>query len=458
MAKADADDDIRRLKSMLKESEEVIQEERCRVLKLTKFVEEISPHFLGAVKDTAVATLATSLRHINLSSHFHQSSLNLARLTKSSKSSNSREISSRKSSMSKGTIIEAGPTPAEGSVGAQLLSWMNAISKSLTGLTIQAESGHSLLLDDFLPPCQEIRSLETLKNGQQIARVIFRLITLCLANSASLVPSIQSNSRSTSRRFDSENAEKKSITLEKLTLLKKISSNPDQLFPVLMEYLQGYFPTSSSHPLERILAGKIESIEILLSELLFLWCGLDGHSLFIDERNEIQKLTEKQHHHLHEVEKFISEIEKTKLFHIGLKVPSLIQDENTKDDSLEQADQISFEVASYLPEDIYQPISRQIDDYFTLKSPNDLFRLFTELKAEIQSTNEFVNTVYLKEKLASNGLQYLIDTQRGVALNCIRNIATIEDSIYSNTSSHIWSSHEDSKIHERNDQNDEEGV
>lgn len=446
LAKADADDDIRKLKSLLKESEEVIHEERCRVLKLSKIIEEVSPRFLGVVKDSAVATLTTTLRHINLTSNFHQSSLNLTRLTKSSKSSTSRDsstISSRKSTISKGTFIpETGPIPKEGSVGAQLLSWVNSMSKSMSGITILIDSGHNILLDDYLPPYQELRSLETLKNGQQVARVVFKLISQCLAKSASLVPPIQSTStRSTSRRLD-DNSEKKVITLEKLNLLKEVhQSNPPQLYSILMEYLQGYFPNFTPLQLDRILSGTIDSIEILLSELIFLWCGMDGHTLFIDERNEIQKLTEKQHHHLQEVEKFVSELQKTKLFNLGLTTSATTssiteEDENKNTEEGERIENISFDMTPYLHDDIYQPISRAIDDYFTLKLPEELFKLFTEFHNEIQLTNEFINTVYLKEKLASNGLQYLIDTQRNFALNCIHHIAEIERSSNTRTSSY----------------------
>jgi hypothetical protein len=450
MAKSDADDEIRKLKSLLKDSEEIIQEERLRVLKLTKIVEEISPRLLGAIKLSLEATLATTLRHINLTSNFHQSSLNLSRLVKASKSSSSRENStiSMRRSTSKGTSIpETGPIPPEGSSGALLLSWMNSISKTLSGLTIPAESGHSILLEDYLAPYQEIKSLETLKNGQQISRVIFRLISHSLARTSSLIPPVQSSRHA--KRLESGIQEKKVITLEKMTLLRDIQSQPHQLYPVLFEYLQGYFPSSPLLPLNRILAGKVDSIEILLSELLFLWCGLDGHPLFIDERNEIQKLTEKQQKHLQDIQNFLEELGKTKLFHLGLRStvepPSQVEEKEenkTLPSSTATAStapsSISFDMSSYLSQnEMYETLGHHLDDYFTKKSSDEFFRLLSEFQSEIQATNEFVNTVYLKEKLASNGLQYLIDTQRGIALGNIQKIVMIEEDIENNFKGHI---------------------
>lgn len=440
MAKSDADDEIRKLKSLLKDSEEVIQEERLRVLKVTKIVEEISPRLLGAIQLSLEATLTTTLRHINLTSNFHQSSLNLSRLAKATKSSSLREstsLSTRRSTNKGVSIPETGPIPTEGSSGALLLSWMNSISKTISGLTIPAESGHSVLLEDYLAPYQEIKSLETLKNGQQISRVVFRLISQSIEKTSSLLPTQSSRS---AKRQESGIQEKKLITLEKMTLLREIQSTPRQLYCVLFEYLQGYFPSSPLLPLDRILAGKVDSIEILLSELLFLWCGMDGHALFIDERNEIQKLNEKQQKHLQDIQNFLAELGKTKLFHFGLKsTVDTSQNEGKEENKAPPSSTspathaISFDMSSYLSHnDTYETLAHHLDDYFTRKSPDEFFKLFSEFQIEIQSMNEFVNTVYLKEKLASNGLQYLIDTQRIIALGNIQKMAMIEEDIENN--------------------------
>jgi hypothetical protein len=437
---------------MMREAEEVILEERARVLKLTKIVEEFSPRLLDVMKLSLEGTLATTLRHINLTSHFHETSLNLTRLTKSTKSMSSalstssdtrRSVRDRKQTINKmNSIPDTGPPPPTGSTGALLLSWMNNISKTLSGLTVTAESGHTLLLDDYLPPFQEIRSLETLKHGQQIDRVVFRLVAQSLSKTPSLLGS--SSRVGGVRRMESNSPERK-ITLEKMNQLKESLTSPRDLYGLLFGYLQAFFRDSPVLPLDGILSGRVESIEILLSELLFLWSGLGGHVLTSDERTEVQKLTEKQQKHLEEVDRFIEEIRRSKLFHFGLKEENHGRAEEKKEESALFASvpagdasnpipTISFDISSSLSESVYEGIVHQIDDYFK-KSPDQLFNLLTEFMTEIQAMNDFANTVFLKEKQASTGLQYLIDTQRAIALNSLRHVVVREETEGEHTSS-----------------------
>jgi hypothetical protein len=413
----------------------VILEERTRVLKLTKIVEELSPRLLDAIKLSLEGTLSTTQRHINLTSHFHESSLNLTRLFKATKSVSSslssdsrRSIRDRNAPITKAySIPDTGPPPVTGSCGALLLSWMNNLSKSLAGVTVRAETGHSLLLDDYLPPFQEIKSLETLKHGQQVARVIFRLI----AQSLSKPTSLGSSSRLGSVRRMESNSRERKITLEKMSQLKESLTAPRELYTLLLHYLQVFFNDAPVLPLDEIIEGRVESIELLLSELLFLWCGLEGHVVPTDERSEVEKLSEKQQKHLQEVERFLKEIQTSKLFHLGLGQESHGgTEEKSGDDAVSTAADtntatsiVSFDIASSLSQNIYDGIAQHIDEYFLQQSPQELFSLLSELVSEIRSMNDFTNTVFLKEKAASTGLHYLVDAQRAIALNSLRHVS-----------------------------------
>jgi len=459
--------------------DDTIKLERSRVIRLSQLLSETTPRFVNLVKASSKSTLNGSVRHINLTHGMNVSAMNLGKVLKPQTSGRPRpsRLAGGQSSATSSAAGSSTPTTL-------LLAWTNHISKSLIGVNLQVSSGESVLLEEYLPPYQETKSVETLKSGKQLSRVVVRMIYHILSNqpkapppgarppprgirppmsSDASAPSAPTPVVPTGPPSGSPSISLPPLSLEQLQEIKNSITSNHSLVYITMSLMGKYFK-SPMFPIDHIIGGVSDTIQAVIAHLMFVWFGFDGHSASAEEKAEMTKALEKQSKLLSEMEALSNSVCTTK----ALRIPELTLEDTVSEeqgdvanepskkdakDSSKRTQRMSREdVSSPAPpagakdssrgkesardkernprsimdlydEERYALIGSALDNYFChAGTSEELVKSMADFDRAIRDVNDFSAAVYMKQKHAVTGMQHALDVHRQLAVASTANL------------------------------------
>lgn len=425
--------------SKIAELEESIIIEQSRVIRLSRHVAVTEPRMVSIAKSAVKSCLAGSVRHITLAQTLNLTAMNMTKILKTTTMS-----------VGKGNRSEA--SSSDSSIGNaasdEILAWTNFMSKSAVGMTVKVESGETVLLDDYLPAIQPARSIESLKNGKQIARVVLRMIAQILnvptAPPPKSVrppprPSVPAPSPSDDQAGPSIPT---SISMDQLQDLKQNEGNAHGLIYLTIVLMTSYMHCPS-FSLEHIVNGKVESIECLVHYLLLAWTYLPGHSLSKEEKIDHTKIQEKQASVLKELETICdSRCGGNTLKIAALTLPELEEvttssstaatdDSRQKENGSSNTGYVQGEHAvareTMRPYDVdtYNSIGSALEKYLSVGGEAEkLDEALSELERGVRDMTDFTNSVYMKQKAATAGVQFTLNAIKQQSMRCIKQLTT----------------------------------
>jgi hypothetical protein len=161
---------------------ETLYKDQFRVLKLSTFIHSVTPHLFSMLNRSAKGTIVASGKHVQFCQSITASSMNYAKVLKPSGKGNKKGTStpsSAKAKVTPGVISWSDRAP-------ELIAWINHQSKNANMMTHKC-GDETIELDKFLPPFRDIRKMTELRNGQQLCRVVVKLV-LALQNQRASVP------------------------------------------------------------------------------------------------------------------------------------------------------------------------------------------------------------------------------------------------------------------------------
>lgn len=418
----------------IKELENVLRLEKSRVIRLARHVEASAPKMLGIAKSAIKSSLAGSVRHINLTQSLNLAALNLNKVLKTSSAPGAKSRDSKST------------TTTPDNPSTQLLAWVNYMSKSAVGAAVKVASGESLLLDDFLPPIQAARSVESLKNGKQLARVVMQMVSQVLSvpavppkpPSSVKPPPPKPAATPTQAAASAAPPAPAAITTQQLQELKDSSDVPHGLLYMVFTLMSTYL-RCPEFPLERIIEGHTGCIEVLVEYLLLAWTSLPGHTLSKEQKSESNKAQEKQASVLKDMESLCDKRCGSNTLKIAELTPPTLPDE-TKDGGPpptgahpQGEHDIGHIVMCHYDDETYTSITSALEFYLSEGGgAEQLSAGLSDLESGIRDVTDFTNSVYMKQKTAAAGLSFSLDAIKQQAMYCTSQMLPLSDSFSRN--------------------------
>ena len=388
--------------------------ERFRLARLGQHVEASTPQLVSLVKSAVKSQLAGAVRHINLTQTINLAALNMSKVLKAA---------------GPGAKPKAGADKPPDGPGEQLLAWTNYMSRSAVGVTVRVTSGETLLLDDYLPILQPAKTLESLKSGRQIARVVLRMVALLVdvplappKPARPPRPAVPPPTAPTSAPNEQDTPVPMTLSIPQLEELRENGDVPHSLLYFVLAMI-GTYLKGPSFPLERIVAGRIDSIEVLVTYLMLVWADMPGHTLSKEERTDSNKVQEKQAAILRDMETLCESRCRANALKIAeLSTSSTEQSDNMKG-AASSGDPPTGPCAASPPwnEEQYMAIGDAVDAYLREGGAAEkLTESLLDVERGIRDVTDFTNSVYMKQKTAAAGLQFTLNTTRQHSLNCTK--------------------------------------
>jgi hypothetical protein len=416
------------------ELEATLVVQKSRVIRLSRHIEATAPKMVNIAKTAAKSSLAGAVRHITLTQTLNLTAMNMSKILKTAavpggKAARGGDAVSAQSS--------GGKTASD-----EILAWTNYMSKNAVGLHVKVDSGESILLDEYLPAMQPARSMESLKNGKQLARVVLCMITQLLSVSSMPVAPPPKPGRPPPRpsaHAPSAPAEPSgppiptSISLDQLQDLKENGNNAHGLVYLTFGLMTSYFHCPS-FSLDGIVDGKVESIECLMHYLLLVWTVIPGHSLSKEEKSEHTKIQEKQASVLMELETICD----TRCVGNTLKIAELTIPEREEPVAGEQKEDggkkagtpqkgkrpqeepdIAHLIMAPYDDDTYTSVGDALEAYLSEGGAAErLSEALAELERGIRDVTDFTNSVYMKQKSAAASVQFTLNAIKQQSMHC----------------------------------------
>lgn len=151
----------------IKKLTKTLYNDQFRVLKLATFVHNVTPHLFQLINRSAKGATLASSKHVQFCQSISAASMNYVKVLKPNPKAKKAVFPPSKVP---GVISWSEKAP-------ELIAWVNHQSKNANMMThVIGDSDKPLELDKYLPPFRDIRKLTELRNGQQLCRIVVKML------------------------------------------------------------------------------------------------------------------------------------------------------------------------------------------------------------------------------------------------------------------------------------------